>query len=336
MPLIKCPQCQSFFVSPEQVGERFSCSHCGARLRRQNGNVKRTTTSLKTSPTQPSPTAALQGASVADKPRSKLFVAGIVGIAALVIVGIGLGLAFFVIQSESNPAADHLQAESESPSAEPVTQPATQPQGSNGQPTQPITPPQGSNGQPTQPATPPQGSNGQPTQPATQPQGSNGQPTQPATPPQGSNGQPTPPIQVAHRPLSGDEIYRRLARSAVWILAYDSFEQLAGFGTGALIQEKRKLVLTAYHVIDDASSVFVVFPVFGDEGVPIADVKYYANNFDKLKIRGKVVCPGFTTRSRPDRTGVFARQCCPASFNSSKCQTRRKTPHHWFLWCQDF
>src|SRR5436853_494879 len=60
---------------------------------------------------------------------------------------------------------------------------------------------------------------------------------------------------------SGEKIYRQTLRSTVWIIASRGGGLVAS-GTGALVDSKKRLVITNYHVVLDSEKVIVVFPAY--------------------------------------------------------------------------
>jgi S1-C subfamily serine protease len=88
-------------------------------------------------------------------------------------------------------------------------------------------------------------------------------------------------------PLSGQELYQRTLRSTVFVdVRLKSGSQANG--TGALIDKERRLVLTAYHVVDNSDSVGVIFPAYQD-GKVITDRDYYQERRDQVRVKGEVV-----------------------------------------------
>lgn len=59
-------------------------------------------------------------------------------------------------------------------------------------------------------------------------------------------------------------------------------------GTGVLIDRERRLVITNFHVVSEEREVAVFFPQKKD-GQVIAERKFYADQFDKLALRARVV-----------------------------------------------
>jgi S1-C subfamily serine protease len=87
----------------------------------------------------------------------------------------------------------------------------------------------------------------------------------------------------ADEPLSGRELHARLLSSCAWVLAGSE-----GRGTGWLIDAQRKWLVTNYHVIGDAKTVDVVFPVWRD-GRLVEQRDEYIANLRAWKIEGKVL-----------------------------------------------
>ena len=82
--------------------------------------------------------------------------------------------------------------------------------------------------------------------------------------------------------LPVDQIYEQAMQSVVWIKNLDNDSQ----GSGVLIDEDRKLVVTNEHVTDGAGFVFVSFPVTGTDGELIGDREYYNTNWLSLALNG--------------------------------------------------
>jgi S1-C subfamily serine protease len=75
---------------------------------------------------------------------------------------------------------------------------------------------------------------------------------------------------------SGEKVYDRTLRSAVWILVPVGGGK-ARSGSGALIDAGRGLILTNYHVVRDDDRVLVHFPIYTN-GKPVAERKAYSPN----------------------------------------------------------
>jgi S1-C subfamily serine protease/HEAT repeat protein len=95
----------------------------------------------------------------------------------------------------------------------------------------------------------------------------------------------TPPMSLPERRrLSGDEIYRRLVKSTVYV------RNKEGWGSGSLIHGQRKLILTNYHVVGDHAEVFVSFPRYDSSGKLIVAGDFYERAYKRKElIRGKVL-----------------------------------------------
>src|SRR5262249_6795731 len=93
--------------------------------------------------------------------------------------------------------------------------------------------------------------------------------------------------RLAQLGVSGQEIYERTLRSTACV-AVRLKNGGRGHGSGSLVEKKRRLVLTAYHVVDRVAEVGVIFPKYED-GKVISDRTYYYNNLASVLIPGKVV-----------------------------------------------
>jgi hypothetical protein len=78
----------------------------------------------------------------------------------------------------------------------------------------------------------------------------------------------------------GEKIYQRVLRSTVWVIAGTTT------GTGSLVDQTRRLVVTNHHVVGDKPTVEVLFPAL-KAGRVIAERDYYVKNAQR--IRAKVV-----------------------------------------------
>jgi S1-C subfamily serine protease/Tfp pilus assembly protein PilF len=78
------------------------------------------------------------------------------------------------------------------------------------------------------------------------------------------------------------DIRDRLPHSTAWVLAGSE-----GRGTGVLVDDKKKWLLTCYHVVGDAKTADIVFPAHRD-GKLIGEREYYQREFRKLRIEARV------------------------------------------------
>jgi HEAT repeat protein/S1-C subfamily serine protease len=119
-------------------------------------------------------------------------------------------------------------------------------------------------------------------------------PTPPERPAPGNEHPPVPPLPAGavspeEKPhtdqrLSGEQVYRRLLRSAVVVLTPE------GQGSGALIHLERKLIVTNYHVVGDYDEVKVSFPCYDEDRKLIKDRDYYRRRYKGGKfLVGEVV-----------------------------------------------
>jgi S1-C subfamily serine protease len=88
--------------------------------------------------------------------------------------------------------------------------------------------------------------------------------------------------------IQGQEIYLRTLRSTAYVTVRFA-TGLRGTGTGSLIDRKRRLVLTAYHVVDKGVEVGVIFPSYDLAGKVISDRGYYNARMALVLIKARVV-----------------------------------------------
>jgi S1-C subfamily serine protease len=90
----------------------------------------------------------------------------------------------------------------------------------------------------------------------------------------------------------GERVYQRLLKSTVWVVSPLS-ERVVSTGSGSLVDGRKRLVLTNYHVVGSRDAVMVIFPHFHKNGgrpEPIAERDYYMDLLKKhIGINGKVV-----------------------------------------------
>ncbi|HEV3084010.1 MAG TPA: trypsin-like peptidase domain-containing protein [Gemmataceae bacterium] len=88
---------------------------------------------------------------------------------------------------------------------------------------------------------------------------------------------------------SGEKVYRQTLRSTVWILSPKGAGVMSS-GTGSLIDHKKKLVITNYHVVGENERVIVLFPAYRKGNKLVTERSHY---FDLMKngagIKGKVL-----------------------------------------------
>jgi HEAT repeat protein/S1-C subfamily serine protease len=100
------------------------------------------------------------------------------------------------------------------------------------------------------------------------------------------SGKPPPPPPPIRPGLDGEEIYKRLLKSTVYIVSVITAPdgRYLSRGTGVLVDEAERLVITNEHVANDsADSIAVMFPVLRSGSVPIKDPAFYDGQISKGK-----------------------------------------------------
>ncbi len=112
----------------------------------------------------------------------------------------------------------------------------------------------------------------------------------------GKDKKPAPPpgkeeVMVQAGPsagLSGEEIYRRLLRSTVWIVAGDG--KATWTGTGSLVDPAERLVITNEHVANETcQSLFALFPVQRGDTLVTENSRYWDLVKEKKAIPAQLV-----------------------------------------------
>lgn len=87
---------------------------------------------------------------------------------------------------------------------------------------------------------------------------------------------------------AGSRVYRDTLKATVWIQS-NRGSALAS-GTGSLIDRRRHLILTNYHVVGDVDRVNVFFPYYETgRPTPVAEKEFYQRRARELAVRGRVV-----------------------------------------------
>jgi serine protease Do len=81
-------------------------------------------------------------------------------------------------------------------------------------------------------------------------------------------------------------IYKEALKSTTWVLSKSS--DGTSSGTGVLVDDKQKLVVTNFHVVGDSRTAVVFFPEIENEQ-PNVTRQHYLDNVKKLGIRGRVI-----------------------------------------------
>ena len=82
------------------------------------------------------------------------------------------------------------------------------------------------------------------------------------------------------------DVYKNVLKSTTWVLAKNS--DGTSSGTGVLVDQERKLVVTNAHVVGDARNTVIFFPDL-DGNRPKVERSHYLENVRKLGIRGRVI-----------------------------------------------
>jgi S1-C subfamily serine protease len=101
-------------------------------------------------------------------------------------------------------------------------------------------------------------------------------------------------LAINHPPTpEAGTIARRTLHSLAWIHVYSDADQdmgnLISTGTGSLIDKKRKLLLTSYHVLSGRKAAQVFFAQFDKDGREIANQEYYLDKTKVQPIHAKVL-----------------------------------------------
>jgi hypothetical protein len=83
----------------------------------------------------------------------------------------------------------------------------------------------------------------------------------------------------------GVKVYQSVLKSTVWIVSQRPEGTVSG--SGSLIDRRRQLVLTNYHVVGDVDRAVVMFPAYRD-GKVIAERDWYKQHIRERGIRGTV------------------------------------------------
>jgi S1-C subfamily serine protease len=98
---------------------------------------------------------------------------------------------------------------------------------------------------------------------------------------------PTPATTNPSNLNTGSRVYKHGMKSTAFIMV-PKVEGVAT-GTGFLVDNDKRLLATAYHVVDETEEVQIIFPVFKPDDTVIADLEYYQRRVSEIAFRGKVV-----------------------------------------------
>ncbi len=93
-------------------------------------------------------------------------------------------------------------------------------------------------------------------------------------------------LAIQPAPDPGAQLYSKVVRSTVWI--HSKHDQGMATGSGSLIDRRRLLVLTNYHVVGENDHATVVFPGYR-EGKLVAERGDYNRQLPKIEIKGRVI-----------------------------------------------
>ena len=80
--------------------------------------------------------------------------------------------------------------------------------------------------------------------------------------------------------------YKEALKSTTWVLSKNS--EGTSSGTGVLVDDKQKLVVTNFHVVGDSRTAVIFFPDM-ESDQPKVSRQHYLYNLRKLCIRGRVI-----------------------------------------------
>ncbi len=86
--------------------------------------------------------------------------------------------------------------------------------------------------------------------------------------------------------LADVNLYKDSLKSTTWVLSKNS--DGTSSGTGVLVDEKQKLVVTNFHVVGDSRAAVIFFPDLENDQ-PNVSRQHYLDNVRKLGIRGRVI-----------------------------------------------
>ncbi|MBY0523696.1 MAG: serine protease [Gemmataceae bacterium] len=94
---------------------------------------------------------------------------------------------------------------------------------------------------------------------------------------------------IAGSAQANPQLYDKTVRSTAWVISPVGKEGKAAWGGGALVDAKKRWVLTNWHVVEERNDVIVFFPTF-QNGRCLADPNFYlGKEGSKTKIEGKVI-----------------------------------------------
>ena len=133
----------------------------------------------------------------------------------------------------------------------------------------------------------------------------------------------TPVTPNSNRQLSnestdnvGTRVYESALRSTALLISAN------GLGSGFLLDRENKLLATAYHVVDEAEDLLVVFPEFKVDDTVIANPNYYVGGITRTNtVLGKVVL-GIEEKD----LALIQLDRIPAGFSPATLSSKRARP----------
>lgn len=93
-------------------------------------------------------------------------------------------------------------------------------------------------------------------------------------------------LSQASRALADDKVYQEALKSTAWVLSKNA--EGTSSGTGVLVDEKQKLVITNFHVVGDSRAAVIFFPEL-ENGQPKVTRQHYLDNVKRLGVRGRII-----------------------------------------------
>jgi serine protease Do len=103
-------------------------------------------------------------------------------------------------------------------------------------------------------------------------------------------------LALAGRARADEEVYQRTLPSTVMVLGKTKDRIITG--SGALVDLKRRLVVTNWHVVGDSDEVLVIFPSYDVKGKLIAETAHYVAGAKQLQRDGRLVAGRVVGRLR--------------------------------------
>jgi serine protease Do len=93
---------------------------------------------------------------------------------------------------------------------------------------------------------------------------------------------------IAGQAQANPKVYERTLKSTAWVVSPITKDRTS-YGTGTLIDAKRKWVLTNFHVVEGRKQAVVFFPAYRNADQVVSDPKYYVKQIERLGMPGEVI-----------------------------------------------